>query len=340
VRLIVDILEEIIMLQPDQHPAQHFQAYKIEQNPYRFVRPLWRPQKREHARGLLGRCPPPPQDRVSGYSGVIVCALTARTPLVIPDTEDVDHDPTNEDHPVYRSLRIPRRIGQRVIPGSSIRGPVSSIFEAATNSCFRVFDHGPVVQRLALQKAPDSIPGRLEVQATAWKVRLFQGDAHGAGAGWQPAHTPVGTPLRAGGGTGVPANGSHCWAALSLTPMPGATRAEYEVYALLPDAAIPATVPPQQHRYFARDQIQAVMAGKVNAPWRLVRGRIGARAGGQVFEYQEPPLQPAAWLPMSHLTAIGGTAVDERGCWAAVTTHPNAHRLHGFRYHRVLSRCW
>lgn len=73
-------------------------------------------------------------------SGKITCKLETRTPLVIPDTEKKDVFGlmvTNPKHESYRFFHINNEI---MIPGSEIRGMISSVYEAITNSCFRILD--------------------------------------------------------------------------------------------------------------------------------------------------------------------------------------------------------
>ena len=127
-----------------------------EQNPYRFLNPynFVRPLEvgNENVAPLLGRCPPPPHDRYVGLTGRITCCLTAKTPLFVSDSEEIE--PTEvaggKEHHTYRFFRDPNnpnnpndpndRNGKIAIPGTSLRGAFRSIFEAVTNSCFSVFD--------------------------------------------------------------------------------------------------------------------------------------------------------------------------------------------------------
>lgn len=70
------------------------------------------------------------------FSGRITCTLKTQTPLIIPDSEGVEEDATT-CHKTYRFFTL----GETpYIPGSEIRGPISAVYEALTNSCFRVFD--------------------------------------------------------------------------------------------------------------------------------------------------------------------------------------------------------
>jgi CRISPR-associated protein (TIGR03986 family) len=124
--------------QSGQRPQTHrpLSGYRFL-NPYNFVRAL-APADPE-AEPLLGRCPPPPHDRYVGLTGRIECELTAETPLFIADSERVwpDPDPQKRDHYHYEFFKYG---GEEAIPATSLRGVIRSIFEAATNSCFAVFE--------------------------------------------------------------------------------------------------------------------------------------------------------------------------------------------------------
>lgn len=118
-------------------------------NPYNFVRPLPAPrvptleeiQAETDAKKtqdlvdqvLLWRCPPPPHDRYTGLSGHIICTMTAKTPVFVSDSEIVSEQ---SGHKTYRFFNVN---GDDMIPASSLRGSIRSVFEAATNSTFSVF---------------------------------------------------------------------------------------------------------------------------------------------------------------------------------------------------------
>ena len=73
-------------------------------------------------------------------TGKIRCRLTTRTPLIVPDTSNDDFFQTGvEGHESYAFFSVN---GDIMLPGSEIRGMLSSVYEALTNSCFRVFDEG------------------------------------------------------------------------------------------------------------------------------------------------------------------------------------------------------
>ncbi len=87
-------------------------------------------------------------------TGKIVCTLKTLTPLIIPDTdpEKVSED-LQREHKTYKFFRINDEL---MIPGSEIRGPVSSVFEAMTNSCFRVFEEEKYLSRRIDAKKEES----------------------------------------------------------------------------------------------------------------------------------------------------------------------------------------
>lgn len=71
------------------------------------------------------------------YTGVISCKLIVKTPLLIPDVEKatgLTDDDKNVEYP-FMSIGNSENI-RYIIPGSSLRGPIRSTYEALTNSCF------------------------------------------------------------------------------------------------------------------------------------------------------------------------------------------------------------
>lgn len=131
-------------------------------NPYNFVRPLPAPGELpddDPELHLLWRCPPPPHDRYTGLSGRITCRMTAITPVFVSDSEGVQEE---NEHKTYRFFQVD---GQEVIPGSSLRGAIRSVFEAATNSSFGVFNLAdqPLFYRKPPEAALGLVPARVEV---------------------------------------------------------------------------------------------------------------------------------------------------------------------------------
>jgi len=113
-------------------------------NPYNFVRYLITPRPSGQ---VLGDCPPPPHDRYVGLTGRITCTVEAVTPLFISDSHDIAGKVGE-----HRSFHFFKVNGEPALPASSLRGMLRSVFEAATNSCFAVFDHS---QRLEFRERPE-----------------------------------------------------------------------------------------------------------------------------------------------------------------------------------------
>ena len=110
-------------------------------NPYNFVRYLSEGKKDDLPEiKLLGRCAPPPHDRFTGLTGKIECELEAITPIFISDSEFIENK--ENEHKSYRFFRLENDKGEEefAIPSTSLRGMLRSVFEAATNSCFSIFE--------------------------------------------------------------------------------------------------------------------------------------------------------------------------------------------------------
>ena len=91
-------------------------------NPYTFV-PI--NPKSKHVQ---------PTSNSNLHSGVITCEIRLKTPLIIPDTYARYLDKYYKDHYHYPFMTIGG--GEPLIPASSIRGPVRSVYETYTESCF------------------------------------------------------------------------------------------------------------------------------------------------------------------------------------------------------------
>jgi CRISPR-associated protein (TIGR03986 family) len=63
-------------------------------------------------------------------TGKLTCKLIAKTPIIIPDAEKKRENANDYDEYPFMSIN-----GEYVIPGSSIRGVIRSIYEALTDSC-------------------------------------------------------------------------------------------------------------------------------------------------------------------------------------------------------------
>lgn len=72
-------------------------------------------------------------------SGKITCRLKTLKPIIIPDTENDDAFGLKATFG-HKSQKFFRISGDVMIPGSEIRGMISYVYEALTNSCFRILD--------------------------------------------------------------------------------------------------------------------------------------------------------------------------------------------------------
>lgn len=100
-------------------------------------------------------------------TGVISCKLTTKTPVIIPEKkiETVDKG----ENSVNSCFKIDDR---PTIPGSSLRGPIRSVYEALTNSCMRIND-----ERLS-SAGGRKLPGLLKWIEGAKEYRLFEADRY------------------------------------------------------------------------------------------------------------------------------------------------------------------
>ena len=106
-------------------------------NPYNFIRP-GKPAVKAEPRG---------HDKFEGLSGKITCSLKLITPVFIPDPEKRKEieDGENKGHKILEFFRVNNK---PVIPPTELKGMIRSVVEAASNSCFSVFDGGRLGKRL------------------------------------------------------------------------------------------------------------------------------------------------------------------------------------------------
>lgn len=69
-------------------------------------------------------------------TGVIKCNILTKTPLAVPNVAESKNE--KGKHPVYDCMKNPE--GIPIIPSSSLRGTIRSVYETATNSCFSTTD--------------------------------------------------------------------------------------------------------------------------------------------------------------------------------------------------------
>ena len=106
-------------------------------NPYNFVRP-GEPAKKDKPKG---------HHKFDGLSGKITCILKLITPIFIPDPEkrmEIEEG-ENKGHKILEFFKINNK---PIIPPTEIKGMIRSVAEAASNSCFSIFDGGRLGKRL------------------------------------------------------------------------------------------------------------------------------------------------------------------------------------------------
>lgn len=104
--------------------------------PHYFLKPYEKEIKEEREIKLIGH----EKFQEGHLTGKIECILTTHTPLIIPDTENDAYKLRTSKGDLHPSFRFFRIDGKEMIPGSEIRGPVSSVYESLTNSCFRILE--------------------------------------------------------------------------------------------------------------------------------------------------------------------------------------------------------
>ena len=99
-------------------------------------------------------------------TGKLTCRLYLKTPLIIPDPDKSFHDPDQKKakHLHYPFMKVD---GKCIIPGSSIRGPVRSIYETVTNSCFSTMQEH---QRITARTKKPFAPGVLFIKNGEMKL--------------------------------------------------------------------------------------------------------------------------------------------------------------------------
>lgn len=74
-------------------------------------------------------------------TGVIKCKILTKTPLAVPNVAEAKNK--NGEHPKYDCMKNPE--GTPIIPSSSLRGTIRSVYETATNSCFSTTDNNSYI---------------------------------------------------------------------------------------------------------------------------------------------------------------------------------------------------
>lgn len=116
-------------------------------NPYNFVSLGSDVQRTEPTDGKL--------------TGKIIVRLIVKTPLAIPDTENVTTDAIS--HKTFPFFRVE---GKPVIPGSQLRGMIRSAYETLSNSCFSVNNNNI----LSARHTNPARPGLIQFKDGAWHL--------------------------------------------------------------------------------------------------------------------------------------------------------------------------
>jgi len=74
------------------------------------------------------------------FTGKLKCRIKTLTPLIIPDTSNHDYFDMDKDIKGHKSHAFFSINNKIQIPGSEIRGMISSLYETLTNSCFRILN--------------------------------------------------------------------------------------------------------------------------------------------------------------------------------------------------------
>ncbi len=133
-------------------------------NPYTFVRLDTTDKSENNSAGTQSINPAALEDDEEIVTGKLTCHLYLRTPLIIPDSDSAVPDSKNEKHLYYPFMRID---GNCMIPGSSIRGPVRSMYETITNSCFSTMQYQ---QKITARTKGPFLPGLLFYKDGAMKL--------------------------------------------------------------------------------------------------------------------------------------------------------------------------
>jgi len=163
----------ICLLPGEQLPEKEIQSGRKQYlffNPYNFVRCLTRERPDNQ---VLGNCPPPPHDRYVGLNGRVTCTVESVSPLFISDS----HQILDEDGHRTRIYRFFTYEGKPALPASSLRGMLRSVYEAATNSCFAVFNGEDYLSyHLPAEDASKLVPGRILYEMPGkWEIELLTG---------------------------------------------------------------------------------------------------------------------------------------------------------------------
>jgi len=146
--------------------------------PHYFICPPKKDVKRIFATEMVSHTRKKDHNGNNLFSGTIHCTLTTKGPIFIADTENENYFNLQEMHKKHINLGFFRINGVPVLPGSSIRGMVSSVFETLTHSCFRVFDSKKYLTRRIIpegqKEESDYKPGRVIFKNNQWYMQAME----------------------------------------------------------------------------------------------------------------------------------------------------------------------
>jgi len=109
------------------------------------------------------------------YTGKLICSLKTITPLIISDTSHENAFELQEQHPHHKNYKFFTLNNKVCIPGSELRAMVSSVYEAITNSCLRIFEETKCLSwRMEAKEAGKFKPGRVVVKQGEPKIEEMQ----------------------------------------------------------------------------------------------------------------------------------------------------------------------
>jgi len=147
---------------PPTVPAQGSVEGEPFYNPYHFVPATCSPRNSDvSVAQFSGRT----IDRIGharlaeeGLSGRLLCRLTVEKPVVV----GARHEPRPSDYTIVHPFRVPtgghvQEEGEVAIPATSLRGLLSSVVEAASNSALRVLEDEMYSHRCAMEESLQAI---------------------------------------------------------------------------------------------------------------------------------------------------------------------------------------
>ena len=143
-----------------------FSPFHSSVNRIPSIRRLTRGLRISGDQGYLSDHPAQPQSEISkdALSGSISVSITVETPLILGEQEKEASDITNSKRKPRTSIIRPIVVNDEVyVPPTSIKGMISSAYEAVTNSRYRVFGkhNSPLTYRIDPATSTSLMPVRI-----------------------------------------------------------------------------------------------------------------------------------------------------------------------------------